>query len=122
MQEILVPVTLILVSWAMKEITKDDESKGLPSELTEEEIAFNFPTVPVAWDNNMEVWDNRFEIFGVLNSYGKVVCLQWSYSFGNHGSQLEGAGSSGKHGGQFVCCSGYLRSSGDNVETWRSTI
>ena len=64
MQEILVPVTLILVSWAMKEITKDEESKGLPSELTEEEIAFNFPTVPVAWDSAMEVWDNRFEIFG----------------------------------------------------------
>ena len=74
-QEILVPVTLILVSWAMKEITKNEESKGLPSELTEEEIAFNFPTVPVAWDSAMEVWDNRFEIFGVLNSYGKVVCL-----------------------------------------------
>ena len=74
-QEILVPVTLILVSWAMKEITKSEESKGLPSELTEEEITFNFPTVPVAWDSAMEVWDNRFEIFGVLNSYGKVVCL-----------------------------------------------
>ena len=106
----------------MKEITKSEESKGLPSELTEEEIAFNFPTVPVAWDNNMEVWDNRFEIFGVLNLYGKVVCLQWSDSFGNLGSQPEGTRPGGKHGGQFVCCSGYLRSPGDNVETWRSTI
>ena len=69
----------------MKEITKNEESKGLPSELTEEEIAFNFPTVPVAWDNTMEVWDNRFEIFGVINSYGKMICLQRSDSFGDPG-------------------------------------
>ena len=81
MQEILVPVTLILVSWAMKEITKDDESKGLPSELTEEEIAFNFQTVPVAWDSAMEVWDNRFESLGILNTYDEGVSLQWSDSF-----------------------------------------
>ena len=75
----------------MKQITNaDDQSNGSPSELTVEEIAFNFPTVPVAWDNSMEVWDNRFESLGILNTYDEGVSLQWSDSFGDPGSQLEG--------------------------------